>query len=82
MDDEVRCRYCERLLKKTSGGVVLHPDTGDRLPMNFYGGPVCSKRCDIAACIALESSMPGAGIARRPGSFAQEQIDRNWPDDD
>lgn len=78
MIEEILCRCCKRVLKKTTSGLIVHPDTGDILPTNFYGGHVCSKICDMKACITMESSMPGAGIAKRLGYFSQRQIDMNW----
>jgi hypothetical protein len=76
----VECRYCGKPLLIRANGVVLDPDTRERLPRNFYGGWVCSRNCDVKACVAMRSSFPGAGPATRPGDLEQRQIDDNWPE--
>ena len=47
-----------------------------------YGGKVCSRRCDVRACVELEQSMPGAQgyhmTERGLSPFAKETIRRNW----
>jgi hypothetical protein len=66
-----RCRYCERIIDKLY-----------EARKNFYGWYVCSRPCDIKSCVAMESSMPGAGPASRPGCQSQQQIDDNWAEED
>lgn len=78
-EDTPRCRGCNRILKGTH--IPYWRDLQGKLHHAkpcFYGGYVCSRQCDEKACIQLESSMPGAGPAKRPGTFAMQQIRRNW----
>ena len=81
-DSEVAtCRGCRRPLVTypyAKGRAYL--PTGERAPANHYGGFVCSWDCDWRACVEMESSMPGAGPSRRPGSGAMETIRANWPE--
>jgi hypothetical protein len=62
------------------GGIAYHPVTEERCPVNFYGGFVCSRSCDIKASRELENSMPGHtnDPYSRLSSYAQERIDNNW----
>lgn len=66
----IECRGCGRELKKGTGEKKC-----------FYGGFVCSRSCDINACVLMESSMPGAGHVKHPGCFAMDQIRLNWEED-
>lgn len=81
-EQTAKCRGCGRALSGKPyhlGGSAYHPDTKERCRHNFYGGFVCSRECDIRACLELERSMPGHdGRQRQPGQFAMDQIDRNW----
>ncbi|WP_186005914.1 hypothetical protein [Pseudomonas congelans] len=48
-----------------------------------YGGWVCSRRCDINACVELEGTMPGCGSTtsyQRLSIYAKESIQRHWPE--
>jgi hypothetical protein len=60
------------------GGTAYHPDTGERVPVNFYGGYVCSYHCDVSACLELSSSIPGAGPARFLNSHERQRVNDNW----
>jgi hypothetical protein len=80
---EMVCRNCGLVLSSCTGGVFVPArkygnKTRYPAPTNFYGGHVCSRRCDVEVCLRMESSMPGAGKARRVGDLAQKQIDSNW----
>ena len=83
MTEKARCRGCRRELRGKPyymGGVAYHPETGERCPINFYGGYVCSKGCDHNASLDLESSMPGHTYSQETiGSYAQESLEQNWP---
>lgn len=74
---EIKCRCCGLVLRKTTSGAD-NPDTGEDAKQNYYGGWVCSKRCDSRECIEMASSMPGAGRTNHPSAYAQKQIDNNW----
>ena len=71
-----KCRGCGKILRRDCG--VYDPDTGERAKPNFYGGYVCNRNCDEKVCLAMSSSMPGAGPARLLNSLEREQVDRNW----
>lgn len=75
------CRHCRRELKGKPyymGGPAYDPRTNERVPVNYYGGFVCSPECDYRASLALESDMPGAGRATRISQQAQACFNRNW----
>lgn len=76
------CRGCGRALRGKPyymGGAAYLPETNERAKVCFYGGYVCSRQCDVRACLDLEQTMPGHGYGQqRPGTFAMERIDRNW----
>lgn len=76
------CRGCGRELRGKPfymGGDAFIPETGEFAKRNWYGGFVCSPRCDHKASLELERSMPGHGYQQaRLGCFAQESYDRNW----
>jgi ribosomal protein L34E len=78
------CRNCEKTLEGKPyymGGVAYLPK-GRRAPVNYYGGYVCSRRCDHAASLALEQSMPGHGYGQQKlGQEAQRSLENNWPDE-
>lgn len=69
----MRCRGCNRLAV-----------SGDGLEWEwcYYGGDVCSRDCDIRACLELERCMPGHGYSQmRLGQAAQQHMRRVWGDD-
>lgn len=76
------CRHCGRALDGRPyrfGGSARIPETGERAKKNYYGGYVCSQRCDFNASLELEQSMPGHGIRqRRLGCYAQKAYEQNW----
>lgn len=78
------CRHCKRVLKGKPyyrGGSAYHPDTGERCKVNFYGGFVCSARCDYQASLELEQSMPGHGCQQKSISGSSLRSYRsNWGD--
>ncbi len=76
-----KCRGCGRELIMSHDG--FHARTAENIEAKtcFYGGFVCSRRCDVKACIEMESSMPGAGFASRPGDFSMQQIHDNWDEE-
>jgi hypothetical protein len=66
------------------GGVARHPITGEQAKVNHYGGYVCSRRCDIRACVELEGTMPGCGSVNgynRLSCYAKDRIKSNWPEE-
>lgn len=76
-----KCRGCGCELRGSpyyTGKPAYLPD-GSRAPACHYGGWVCSRSCDVRACLELEQSMPGHGWEQtRVGSYAQERINSNW----
>lgn len=81
--ETAECRHCGKALKGTPyhrGGRAYDPATGSEAPACFYGGYVCSEQCDRAACLALESSFPGAGRATRLSCYAEQHVKSNWPE--
>lgn len=85
MAEEVaECRGCHRPLKGKPyhmGGSAYDPDTGKRLPVNHFGGFVCSESCDWRACLRMLSSMPGAGPATQLDGYCADSVRRNWSSD-
>ncbi len=80
---KAECRGCGLELTGTDGNAVhggeaRHPETGERCPTNHFGGYVCSRRCDVRACLRQLSSMPGAGEARRLDRYCEESVENNW----
>ncbi|MCJ2375146.1 hypothetical protein [Pseudomonas sp. RGM 3321] len=63
--------------------MAYHPDPGGIVHRCHYGGWVCSRRCDINACVELEGTMPGCGSTtshQRLSTYAKESIQRHWPE--
>jgi len=80
-EDIARCRYCGKKLNGPAyhlGGIARLPDTGERAPVNYYGGYVCSYRCDVNACLDVESNMLGAVKSKTVSEHALQQITYNW----
>lgn len=82
MNDVATCRGCGRELDGAPyylGGPAYDPITKERCKVNFYGGYVCSERCDYRASIELENSMPGSGPNSAALScYARDSLNRNW----
>lgn len=79
--EAAKCRGCGRqLIGKPYhlGGTAYDPETGDRVPKNFYGGYVCSEQCDINVCLRMSSSIPGAGPAKWLNSAEALKVRYNW----
>jgi hypothetical protein len=76
------CRGCGKpLIGKPyyMGGHAYIPGTMERAKVNFYGGFVCSKTCDINAALELERSMPGHGASQKsPLGATMRHINSNW----
>ena len=80
-EEKAKCRGCGKVLVGTpyyKGGHAYDPKTMERCPVNFYGGYVCSKQCDVKICLEMSSSMPGAGEATSLCSLERQSGDRNW----
>lgn len=77
------CRGCGRQLKGEpyyTGKLAYIPETGEIAKINYYGGFVCSYRCDFNSSLELEQSMPGHGASqKRLGCFSSKHLKRNWP---
>ncbi len=79
MGRKANCRGCGRVLRLSLDGYRAYVETSySEAKQCHYGGFVCSRQCDWNACVSMESSMPGAGPATRPGSGSMNQIRRNW----
>lgn len=80
------CRHCRMKLDGVDymfGGRARHPRTKEQVPSNYYGGYVCSSRCDYQASLELEQSMPGHGCQQKslsPASEAYRHYRANWPE--
>ncbi|MGH8379290.1 hypothetical protein [Pseudomonas sp.] len=85
-DTQAVCRGCGLKLRGSPswrGGVAYHPETDGEVHRCHYGGWVCSRRCDIKACVELEGTMPGCGTVnsfQRLSPYAKESINRHWPE--
>jgi hypothetical protein len=53
-----------------TGKSAYHPRTQERCKSNFYGGFVCSERCDYNSSWELETTMPGHD--------AKNHLRNNW----
>lgn len=77
-----KCRNCGlKLLGKPYAQMqqVTNPNTREACKQNYYGGYVCSKRCDYEASLELERSMPGHGGGQKTiGADALKHYNRNW----
>lgn len=78
---DAKCRGCGRSLALSCDGTRAYNTDGTEAKVCFYGDFVCSRNCDVAACVRMESSMPGAGVASRPGCFSMRQIRNNWDEE-
>lgn len=80
------CRGCGLKLRGSpswKAGLAYHPDPKGEVHCCHYGGWVCSRRCDIRACVELEGTMPGCGGVNsyeRLSIYAKESIKRHWPE--
>lgn len=76
------CRGCgKELVGKPYrfGGGAYMPKTMERVPVNFYGGYVCSRSCDFNASLELERTMPGhLGSKQSISQPAMQQLNKNW----
>ena len=85
-DTQAVCRGCGLKLRGSpswKGGLAYHPDPKGEVHCCHYGGWVCSRRCDIKACVELEGTMPGCGGVNsfeRLSPYAKESINRHWPE--
>lgn len=82
IEDKAHCRGCKKELAGNpyyAGGYAYDPVTRESAKTCFYGGWVCSRECDLSACLSLERTMPGHGYGQRePGQLAMQVINRNW----
>ena len=79
--ETAKCRGCGKQLIGESyhrGRSAYDPKTKERARINFYGGFVCCRSCDIRACLHMSSSMPGAGQAKFLNSLERDQVETNW----
>ncbi len=85
-DTQAVCRGCGLKLRGSpswKGGLAYHPEPKGEVYQCHYGGWVCSRRCDIRACVELEGTMPGCGGVNgyeRLSLYAKESIERHWPE--
>jgi hypothetical protein len=86
MPEHAKCRGCGKKLGGTPyhlGGHAYDPDTGEAVKACHYGGWVCSRECDVRACVELEGTMPGCRTVNqfdRLSCFAKDRIRDNWRD--
>lgn len=82
LEEQAKCRHCRKpLLGKPyyMGGPAFIPETNEQAKVNYYGGFVCSQRCDYNASLSLEQSMPGHGSEQKTlGTFAATHHKNNW----
>ena len=77
---KTKCRGCGKPLTIING-FAYDNDKEIYSPQCQYGGNVCSRDCDIEACVVFERSMPGCNNVNgyfTLSCYAKEQIDRNW----
>lgn len=79
---QVTCRGCGKKLSgsNTQGNYVHDPETKEAAKWNYYGGWVCSERCDYNSSLELERSMPGhmGQKSLSVNSFSYNSVKRNW----
>jgi hypothetical protein len=82
MGKKPECRGCGRTLLGSpyhTGKPAYTPENPMLpVPANHYGGHVCSRQCDERAVLELESSMPGAGKAKRLNPSIARKLHGNW----
>jgi hypothetical protein len=82
MENNVKCRGCGKPLKGSGRQMdcVTDPETGKEAKWNYYGGYVCSERCDYNSSLELERSMPGHFGQRNLsiGSESYKSVKKNW----
>ncbi len=79
--EKASCRNCGReFIGKPYrfGGGAWFPKTMEAVPVNYFGGYVCSRGCDVQVCLNMLSSMPGAGRATSLDSGCETSVARNW----
>ena len=85
-DTQAVCRGCGLKLRGSpswKAGLAYHPEPKGEVHRCHYGGWVCSRRCDIRACVELEGTMPGCGSIRsyeQLSPYAKESISNHWPE--
>ena len=85
-DTQAVCRGCGRELRGSpswKAGLAYHPEPGGVVHRCYYGGWVCSRNCDVRACVEQEGSMPGCATVRsfeRLTRDAKESINYHWPE--
>jgi hypothetical protein len=85
-EDSACCRGCGKVLRGKPyymGGIAYLPleEGGGQAKTCLYGGFVCSRSCDVKACLALEQSMPGHGISQKQVlPETKRNIDAKWGD--
>jgi hypothetical protein len=81
-EEKATCRGCGKVLKGKPyymGGGAYDLKTGVQCKVNFYGGYVCSKDCDISASLELERTMPGHSYSQTSlSSSALRSLKNNW----
>jgi hypothetical protein len=61
------------------GNAYLPNKAMDQARVNFYGGFVCSRGCDIKAARELEGTMPGCRDVRWPMAYQDRAaFERKW----
>lgn len=82
MDNTSVCRGCGKKLNGNGspGNGVYDPKTKQDAKWNYYGGWVCSERCDYNASLELERSMPGhtGQKSLSIGSYSYNSVKSNW----
>lgn len=76
------CRGCGKHLigePYYKGAGAYLPRTMEAAKVNFYGGYVCSERCDFNASLELERTMPGHTASQSSlSSPAHNHYKKNW----
>jgi hypothetical protein len=79
-EERAVCRGCGKTLDGKpyfQGGFAYDPDTKKQAKKCYYGGWVCSRRCDEKACLKLEQSMPGHGLGQTTlGTYSARSLQK------
>ena len=78
---QATCRGCGRPLNGAAFHTGKPPpilEDGEKARRCHYGGWVCSRECDVAACLRLEGGQPGTRDLTEISTQAAQSVARNW----
>lgn len=79
-DDKAECRGCHQELRGApyyTGKPAYHPVTGRRALAHYFGGWVCSARCERRVFLEMKAANVWGSTERRLMSEAEDRHARN-----